>query len=94
MSEEQEQRMCFIFCVKLGKSGVETLKMLKTAYRENALTVHRFWVAQKVKKGRESTNDNPRPGHPSTSRNNDSVARVKQLVGENTTDNTRNHRRV
>jgi hypothetical protein len=38
MSEEKEQSMCIKFCVKLGKNGVETLKMLKTAYGENALS--------------------------------------------------------
>jgi hypothetical protein len=38
MSGEKEQRVCIKFCVKLGKNGVEILKMLKTAYVENALS--------------------------------------------------------
>jgi hypothetical protein len=38
MSEEKEQHVCIKFCVLLGKNGVETLKMLKTAYGENALS--------------------------------------------------------
>jgi len=31
MSEEQEQRVCIKFCVKLGRNGAGTFEMLRTA---------------------------------------------------------------
>jgi len=38
MSEEQEQYVCIKFCVKLGRNGVETLEMLRTAFGEQCLS--------------------------------------------------------
>jgi hypothetical protein len=59
MSEEKEQRGCSKFCVKLGKNGVESLKIFKkNAYGENALSRTTVFVWHKwFKKGRESTDD-------------------------------------
>jgi hypothetical protein len=51
------------FCVKLGKNGVKTLKMLKKAYGDNALShTTVFEWHKRFKKGRESTDDNHHPG--------------------------------
>ena len=38
MSEEQEQRVCIKFCVKLGRNGAETFEMLRTAFGEQCLS--------------------------------------------------------
>jgi transposase len=55
-------------CVKNGKTGAETLQMLRTAFSDDCLSqaVVYQWVKQ-FKEGRESLKDNPRPGRPSTS---------------------------
>jgi hypothetical protein len=37
MSDFYEQRICVKFCVKLGKSFMETFEMLKTAFGNEAL---------------------------------------------------------
>jgi len=38
MSEEQEQRVCIKFCVKLGRNGAGTFEMLRTAFGEQCLS--------------------------------------------------------
>jgi AAA+ ATPase superfamily predicted ATPase len=34
----KEQRVCVKFCFKLGKTAMETLQLLQTAYREYSLS--------------------------------------------------------
>jgi hypothetical protein len=38
MSEEQDQRVCIKFCMKLGRNGAETFETLQTAFREQCLS--------------------------------------------------------
>lgn len=58
MQDDQEQRVAIKFCVKLGKSATETFEMLKTAYREGALSRSRsFEWHKRFKMGRETTED-------------------------------------
>jgi len=76
-----ELRCAIMFCAKLGKSGSETLQLLRTAYRDAVLSsaqVLRWHEA--FKDGRESVEDEQRAGHPSTSRTENSVARVKAVL--------------
>jgi hypothetical protein len=47
MSEEQEQCVCINFCVKLGRNGVETFEMLRTAFGEQCLSRARIFERHK-----------------------------------------------
>jgi transposase len=69
MDTVEEQRACIKLCVKNGKTGAETLQMLRTAFSDDCLSqaVVYQWV-KRFKEGRESLKDNPRPGRPLTTR--------------------------
>ncbi|XP_067942994.1 protein GVQW3-like [Watersipora subatra] len=81
MNEVEEQRVCVKFCVKLGKSGAETLQMLRTAYGDSALkkTACYEWH-KKIREGRTSTKDDDRMGRPATSRTTTATDLVRQQV--------------
>jgi len=81
MQRSLEQRYTIKFCVKLGKSGSETLQLLRTAYGDAVLSssqVLRWYKA--FKDGREGVEDEERAGRPSTSRTENNVARVKAVL--------------
>ena len=81
MSEEQEQRVYIKFCVKLGRNGTETFEILRTAFDEQCLNRARIFEWHKrFKEGRDSVDDNPRSGRPKTSKTDDCVARVRELI--------------
>jgi len=75
-----EQRYAIKFCLKLGKSGSETLQLLRTAYGDavlpsaQVLRWHKTFID-----GRKSVEDERRAGPP-TSRTENSVARVKAVL--------------
>jgi len=76
-----EQRYAINFCLKLEKSGFETLHLLMTAYGDAVLSstqVLRWHNA--FKDGRESVEDEQRTGRPSTSRTESGVVRVKAVL--------------
>jgi transposase len=76
-----EQRANIKFLVKLGKNGQEILQMLEMVCGESAMkrrTMHK-WVDQ-FKEGRESVDDDARAGRPSTSRVDENIQRVYDLV--------------
>lgn len=81
MSEINEQRVCIKFCLKLGKNATETYTMIKTAFGNDYLSrsVIFEWF-KRFKDGRQSTEDDPRSGRPSTSRNDDVVANIYEKV--------------
>ena len=55
MASTNEERICIKFCVKLGKSGSETLEMLKTAHGGTALAKTAVYDWHKrFKDGRDS----------------------------------------
>ena len=63
MQRSLEQRYAIKFCAKLGKSGSETLQLLRTAYGVPVLSssqVFRWHMA--FKDGRESVEDEQRAG--------------------------------
>nr|XP_027310934.1 protein GVQW3-like [Anas platyrhynchos] len=62
-----EQRYAIKFCVKLGNKGKETHDMIKEAYGDAAMR-------------RERVEDNDRSGCPSTSKTNENVSQVKNLL--------------
>jgi len=85
MSElELEQRMNIKFLVKLGKSGNEIRDMLVQVYRDNAMkkTAVYKWV-KRFSEGRETVTDEERSGRPATSRTEENIAKIHQIVHEN-----------
>ena len=69
------------FCMKLGKSGSETLHLLRTAYGDAVLSSAQVFMWHKVfKDGRESVEDEQCAGRPSTARTENNVARVKVVL--------------
>jgi hypothetical protein len=77
-----EQRVNIKFCVKLGKTPTETYEMLQTVYGGEALSRSSsvFGWFERFKDGREDPLGDPRSGSPSTSRNADTIANVREMV--------------
>jgi len=85
MSElELEQRTNIKFLVKLGKCGNEIRDMLVQVYEDNALkkTAVYKWV-KRFSEGRESVTGEERSGRPATSRTEENIAKIRQIVREN-----------
>ena len=81
MQRSLEQRYAIEFCAKLGKSGSETLQLLRTAYGDAVLSSAQVLRWHKAfKDGRESVEDEQRAGRPSTSRTENNVAHVKAVL--------------
>ena len=72
------------FCVKIGKSVTEKFEMLKIAFGEEAMcrTLTNEWW-KRFKEGRISIDDDPRSGRPSTSKTDDNVAKVREVIRSN-----------
>ena len=83
MTERIEQRYCIKFCQKLGDSQVETIRKIQQAFGEDAMgaTTIKDWY-NRFKDGRLSADSDQRSGRPSTSRNEEVINRVKDLVLE------------
>ena len=81
---ELEQRTNIKFRVKLGKSGHEIREMLGQVYGDNAVkkTAVYKWV-KRFSEGRESVTDEERSGWPATSRTEENIAKIHQIVHEN-----------
>src|SRR5215510_14123618 len=85
MSElELEQRTNIKFVVKFGKSGNEIREMLVQVYGDNAMkkTAVYKWV-KRFSEGRESVTEEERSGRPATSRTEENIAKICQIVREN-----------
>jgi len=79
-----EQRINMQFCFKLQKSAKETHEMLKLVYGDAAVTtktVYRWF--ERFRNGCESVEDEERSGHPSTSKTQESVERVSEMIRSN-----------
>ena len=62
-----EQRYAINFCAKLGKSGSETLQLLRIAYGDAVLSSAQIpWWHMALKDGWESVEDEQRAGRSST----------------------------
>jgi len=81
MEEKVQQRVCIDFCFCLGKTGAETYEMLQAAFGESCRSRSKTfeWYSH-FKSGRRSFEDNPRPGRPSTSHTEETVARVREII--------------
>lgn len=76
-----EQRVNIKFCVRLGKSFTETLNSINQVYGDESLSRTRVyeWYTR-FKDGRESVEDDDRCGRPSTARNDETIARVREII--------------
>jgi transposase len=80
MSVFHEQRIC----VKIGKSVTETFEMFKIAFGKEAMCrtqTYEWW--KRFKEGRTLVDDDPRSGRPSTSKTDDNVAKVREVIHSN-----------
>lgn len=80
-STKVEQLINLKFLVKLKKTPTECLKLLEKVYGEDVMSRTQIFEWHKCfKNGREKVEDDPNSGLPSTSKTDDNIARVKQLV--------------
>lgn len=77
----EEQRVCVKFCFKLGKISSETFELLQQAFGDDVL--FRTSCFEWFKEGRTPVKDNERPGRPSTSKTNEIVAHVREIIQNN-----------
>lgn len=76
-----EQRVNIKFCYKLGKTATETHGMLVQVYGTEAVSrkcVYDWF--KRFRDGKETTEDEPRSGRPSTSRTPDMIERVRNML--------------
>ncbi|PNF34759.1 hypothetical protein B7P43_G03791 [Cryptotermes secundus] len=83
MADFHEQRAAVKFCFLLGKNGTETLEMLKTAYKDDAMGKTKvFEWFSRFKNCEMSIDDKPRSGRPSTARTHENVEKIRQIIKE------------
>jgi len=79
--EKHEQLINMKFLVKLKKSPTECYKLLKEAYGENSLSRARvFEWYKRFSEGRESTEDDQRPGRPVSVSTSQTVTKINEIV--------------
>jgi hypothetical protein len=83
MGDHKEQRVCVKFCFLLEKTAAETIVMLRQAFKDDAFGKSQVykWFSR-FKNGNMSIEDLPRPGRPSTSRNEENIEKVRQAINE------------
>ena len=81
MMKRLEQRYCIKFCHKLGDTQVETIRKIQQAFGDDAMSITRIkeWY-NRFKDGSTSVDSGPRHGRPSTSRNDNVINQVPNLV--------------
>lgn len=79
-----QQRTCIKFCVKNKLSGVKTLSMLKKCFGDDTLkkTVIYQWHGR-FRNGRELVTDDERSGRPLTSKTDENIDKVKEIIINN-----------
>jgi hypothetical protein len=88
MAEKLEQDTAVKFCFLLRKMAGETVVMLETPYKESALGKTQFTSGfSRFRSGELSLADQPCSRRPSTSRMNENIARIRELILED-------HRRI
>ena len=84
MDSRKKQRIAVIFYVKLGRSATETLVILNTAYGDIVMKrTACFKRHERFKGGRQSIDDDERPGRSSTSTDDPNVDKINTLVRSN-----------
>ena len=79
---DHEQHINMTFCFKLQKSAKETHKMLKLVYGDAAVKTVYKWF-ERFRNGCESVEDEERSGRPSTSKTQENVERVTEMIRSN-----------
>ena len=80
MCESTEQSICIKVCFKIGKSPTETYQLLQQAYGEDAMGRKQvFDWFRRFKEVRTTVESDPRSGRPSTSRNEEMIAKVRTI---------------
>ncbi|KAJ8960885.1 hypothetical protein NQ318_020184 [Aromia moschata] len=83
LDKPMEQRVNLKFFVKLGKTFTEAYAMVKEVYRNECLfRLQIFEWFKRFKEGRETTEDDPRPERPSTSKTNENIEKNGKLISE------------
>ena len=81
LSVQKEQRVNLKFLVKLGKSFTEAYAVLKEVYRNECLSrTQVFEWFKRFKEGRETTEDDPRPGWPTTSKTDQNIKKIGEII--------------
>jgi len=81
LSVNMEQCVNVKFCLKLGKSAIETYSCLKKVYGDECLShTQVFEWFKRFKEGWEEFGDNQHPGHPSTSKTDANIKKVGEIV--------------
>ena len=81
---DHEQRINMKFCFKLRKSSKETHEMLKLVYGAAAVTMKAVYKwFERFRNGCESVEDEERSGRPSTSKTQENVERVSEMIRSN-----------
>jgi len=81
---DHEHRKNMKFCFKLQKSAKERYKILKLVYRYAAVTVKTVYKwFERFPNGCESTEDKERSGCPTTSKIQENVERVSEMIQSN-----------
>jgi len=84
MCESTEQCICIKFCFKIEKTTMETYQLLQQAYGEDAMgRAQVFDCFCQFKECRTSVESDPRFQRPSTSRNEEMIAKVRTIVRNN-----------
>jgi len=81
---DHEQCINMKFCFKMQKSAKETHEMLKLVYGDAAVTMKMVYKRfERFRKGCESVEDEERSGRPSTSKTQENVVRVSEMIQSN-----------
>jgi hypothetical protein len=78
-----EQRVCIEFCVKVGKSAIATLEMLRKVSGEHSFSrTALFERHSRFKVGRVSFEDDNGSVRPSTNKAAENVEKIRELINE------------
>lgn len=79
-----EQRICIKFCLKNEISAANALQMLRKCYGDETMAQSNVYNWYKLfKDGRETFEDEPRSGRPTTSKTEENINKIKDLVLQN-----------
>ncbi|KAJ8944329.1 hypothetical protein NQ318_016136, partial [Aromia moschata] len=82
-SVQMEQPFNLKFLVKLGKTCIEAYVVLKEVYGNECLSrTQVFEWFKRFNEGRETTEDDPRPGRPSKSKTDENIEKIGKLIRE------------
>ena len=81
---DNEQRINLKFCFKIQKRAKGKQEMLKLVYGDVAVTINTVYKwFERLRNGCESVEDEERSGRPSTSKTQENVERVSEMIRSN-----------